>query len=640
MRTCARGSSPSCARPPSSTTSASRRTLVYEHRCTYCGAKSTQKTAEEGACERCGGRTIPKKIHFYGHENVGASIARRAMQRLVYPKDDVDAVAHLVAHHMRPYGYAASKDPWSDAAVRRFIRDTYLARGDRVLADVDMLLKLARADITGSAPRRRRIAEESWRSLKGRVEEIRAVDAVERLDSPLDGNDLMRHFGREPGRWIKALKDFLQNEVIEGRLARTTPKRPTSSPRPTPASTTSSERSKTVHEPDALVTTDWLADHLEDENFRVVDIRGYVKKTDLGRGRQRADYLPAREEYDEAHVPGAVYVDWTRDITDPDDPVPAQVAPPERFAALMGSLGIGDETHVVVYDHSGGQFATRLWWALTLYGHDRVSVLDGGWKKWKAEGRPTTTEVPEPEPATFTPRPRRAGGPTPRRCSRRARVVEPSFSTRATRGSTRAPWRGGRGGRATFQGPRTSTPAASSTPRAGPFSRMRIWSAGCGRRACPRTGTSPSSPTATAGSPRRSRCSRCTGSVTRTSPTTTARGTSGAFGRSCRSSVEARRVDRRGRCYNREGLLGAERSRRRMKKYNVNKSRTRNAISWLLSLVMIVAGVALIASFFLAGRLDSTATNSDDPGGFNVPKLETTEDESTTNVGPRTRPSS
>jgi poly(A) polymerase len=194
------------------------RTLVYEHRCTYCGAKSIQKSAEEGECERCGGRTIPKKIHFYGHENVGAYITRRAMQRLVYPRDEVDAVVHLVAHHMRPYGYAASRDPWSVAAVRRFIRDTYLARGDRVLANVDMLLKLARADITGSAPRRRSIAEESWRSLKGRVDEIRTVDAVERLESPLDGNDLMRHFGREPGRWIKALKDYLQNEVIEGRL--------------------------------------------------------------------------------------------------------------------------------------------------------------------------------------------------------------------------------------------------------------------------------------------------------------------------------------------------------------------------------------------------------------------------------------
>ena len=194
------------------------RTLVYEHRCTYCGAKSIQKSAEEDECERCGGRTIPKKIHFYGHENVGAYITRRAMQRLVYPRDEVDAVVHLVSHHMRPYGYAASRDPWSVAAVRRFIRDTYLARGDRVLANVDMLLKLARADITGSAPRRRSIAEESWRSLKGRVDEIRTVDAVERLESPLDGNDLMRHFGREPGRWIKTLKDYLQNEVIEGRL--------------------------------------------------------------------------------------------------------------------------------------------------------------------------------------------------------------------------------------------------------------------------------------------------------------------------------------------------------------------------------------------------------------------------------------
>src|ERR687894_137175 len=145
------------------------RTFVYEHRCTYCGAKSLQKTADEGECERCGGRTMAKKIHFYGHENVGAGIARRAMRRLAYPNDAVDAVAHLVANHMRPYGYAASRDPWSDSAVRRFIRDAYLARGDRTLADVDMLLKLARADITGSAPRRRRIAEASWRSLRDRV---------------------------------------------------------------------------------------------------------------------------------------------------------------------------------------------------------------------------------------------------------------------------------------------------------------------------------------------------------------------------------------------------------------------------------------------------------------------------------------
>jgi poly(A) polymerase len=196
------------------------RTLVYEHRCTYCGAKSTRKTPEEGECEVCGGRTIPKKVHFYGHENVGASIARRAMKRLAYPRDDIDVVAHLVVNHMRPMSYATGRDPWSDAAVRRFVRDTYLARGDRVLANVDMLLKLARADITGSAPRRRRIAEESWRSLRRRVDEVRAEDAVEKLQSPLSGNDLMEQFGLGPGRWIKVLKDFLQNEVVEGRLGK------------------------------------------------------------------------------------------------------------------------------------------------------------------------------------------------------------------------------------------------------------------------------------------------------------------------------------------------------------------------------------------------------------------------------------
>ena len=196
------------------------RTLVYEHRCTYCGAKSTKKTAEEGECEACGGRTIPRKVHFYGHENVGASIARRAMRRLAYPKDDIDAVSHLVAHHMRPMGYAVGRDPWSDSAVRRFVRDTYLARGERMLADVDLLLKLARADITGSAPRRRRVAEASWQSLKDRVDGVRAEDNIERLESPLDGNDLMRLFGRGPGRWIKPVKDHLQGEVIESRLAK------------------------------------------------------------------------------------------------------------------------------------------------------------------------------------------------------------------------------------------------------------------------------------------------------------------------------------------------------------------------------------------------------------------------------------
>jgi sortase A len=71
-----------------------------------------------------------------------------------------------------------------------------------------------------------------------------------------------------------------------------------------------------------------------------------------------------------------------------------------------------------------------------------------------------------------------------------------------------------------------------------------------------------------------------------------------------------------------------------MKKYNVNRSKASNVVFWVLSLVMIAAGVALIASFFLAGRLDSTATNNNNPGGFNVPKLETTPNENTSSTGP------
>src|ERR687889_150376 len=271
---------------------------------------------------------------------------------------------------------------------------------------------------------------------------------------------------------------------------------------------------------DPLVTTDWLAAHLDDEKVRVVDIRGYVDKTDLGGGRQKAAYLAAREEYDEAHIPGAVYVDWTSDITDPDDPVPAQIAPPERFADLMGSLGIGDDTSVVVYDHAGGQFATRLWWALTYYGHDGVFVLDGGWKKWTAEDRPTTAEVPEPEPAVFSP--------------------EPQSGWRTDAQDLLATSEGGDALvlDARDEGLLTSTPTASSTPRAVPSTPARSWRGGWRRRVCPRIETSLSSPTATAGSRPRFHSLSCTGSVTRDWPTTTVRGTNGVSGRICPQSVE------------------------------------------------------------------------------------------------------
>ncbi len=152
-----------------------------------------------------------------------------------------------------------------------------------------------------------------------------------------------------------------------------------------------------------LVETSWLAEHLDDSELRIVDMRGYVKTVEHG-GIQEAEYVGARDEYEQGHIPGAIYIDWTRDIVDPDDPVEAQIAPPARFAETMGRAGIGDQHLVVAYDaHPASQFATRLWWALKYYGHKRVAVLNGGYPKWLRENRPVDKTIPSYPPATFTP---------------------------------------------------------------------------------------------------------------------------------------------------------------------------------------------------------------------------------------------
>lgn len=155
-----------------------------------------------------------------------------------------------------------------------------------------------------------------------------------------------------------------------------------------------------------LIEPEWLEAHLQDPTLRVVDMRGVVETaTDAG-GRQHAVYRGLCEEYLAAHLPGAIYLDWTSDIVDLDDPVPVQAAPPARIAEVLGAQGIGDDTFVVAYDmHPASQFATRLWWLLRYYGHDRVSVLNGGLSRWQREGRQLSTEVPQYPRARFTPRP-------------------------------------------------------------------------------------------------------------------------------------------------------------------------------------------------------------------------------------------
>src|SRR5215207_4503485 len=158
--------------------------------------------------------------------------------------------------------------------------------------------------------------------------------------------------------------------------------------------------------PGTLVSPEWLAERLTHPRLQVVDIRGYVKTEDLGEGRQHAEYVGAGDEYEREHIPGSVFVDWTTDIVDRDHEVKAQLAPADKFAEAMSRRGIGDETDVVVVDHTGGHYATRLWWALKYYGHDRVAVLDGGFNRWKALGLPLTDVVPEVRERTFTARER------------------------------------------------------------------------------------------------------------------------------------------------------------------------------------------------------------------------------------------
>ena len=151
-----------------------------------------------------------------------------------------------------------------------------------------------------------------------------------------------------------------------------------------------------------LVETSWLAEHLDDPHLRIVDMRGYVRTVERD-GVQDALYVGAREEYEQGHIPGALYIDWSSDIVDSDDVVEAQVAPADRFAELMGRLGIGDQHLVVAYDaHPASQFATRLWWALNYYGHDQVVVLNGGLPKWQREHLPLVDTIPHYPSAAFT----------------------------------------------------------------------------------------------------------------------------------------------------------------------------------------------------------------------------------------------
>ena len=145
--------------------------------------------------------------------------------------------------------------------------------------------------------------------------------------------------------------------------------------------------------PEALVSTEWLAERLSAPDIRIVD---------------GSWYLPAmkrdpKAEFAAAHIPGAVYFDID-EIADTSSPLPHMLPKPETFASRVKKLGLGDGNRIVVYDGLGLFSAARVWWMFRVFGHEDVSVLDGGFRKWKAEGRPTESGPPAPRERHFTAR--------------------------------------------------------------------------------------------------------------------------------------------------------------------------------------------------------------------------------------------
>ena len=130
-------------------------------------------------------------------------------------------------------------------------------------------------------------------------------------------------------------------------------------------------------DPKTLVSTEWLHAHLKDPDLRILDGSYYLPQ--MGRD--------PRAEYDAAHVPNARFFDID-DVADHGSDLPHMVPPVEKFMSRMRAMGVGDGHQVVVYDGMGLFSAARVWWLFKLMGQNNIAVLDGGFPKWQAEGRP------------------------------------------------------------------------------------------------------------------------------------------------------------------------------------------------------------------------------------------------------------
>ena len=143
----------------------------------------------------------------------------------------------------------------------------------------------------------------------------------------------------------------------------------------------------------AIVDTAWLAARLDTPDTRVVDGSWHLPSA----GRD------AKAEYAACHIPGAVYFDID-DIAEPDSGLPHTAPSPEKFSSRVRKLGLGDGSRIVVYDSGNWMAAARVWWLFRLFGHTDISVLDGGFAKWRGEGRAVADAPVAPKPRHFTAR--------------------------------------------------------------------------------------------------------------------------------------------------------------------------------------------------------------------------------------------
>jgi thiosulfate/3-mercaptopyruvate sulfurtransferase len=150
--------------------------------------------------------------------------------------------------------------------------------------------------------------------------------------------------------------------------------------------------------PSPLVSTQWLADYLGNDELVVLDATVLPFATPAG----KPGFLSGHEQYlVSGHIPTALFADLIEEFSDPEVKLPFAHTSADVFAAAVGALGIDNETTVVVYDSSIGQWASRLWWLFRTFGYDRVAVLDGGYKKWLAEERESDVGHREATPRTF-----------------------------------------------------------------------------------------------------------------------------------------------------------------------------------------------------------------------------------------------